>query len=235
MNTIPTHPEANSYTTVSFADDYLLVKSEYSDWDTLPEEDKEKLLIRATRQIDMLNFVGLPVYYQARDYRIQQNLKFPIIPTPQKSFTPNSYTSTSVTNLSMIGKQDEPTGYWKGGALVVREGTGRGGVYEISNSNNDTGVISILGTFEAIDSTSQVTLIYKTPDDIKKAVCEQAFYLINYKANPLVQDGITSVKVDDIAETYAMPMGSSLNGISYSIEALGYIEPYVSRTYRMQT
>lgn len=50
---------ANSYTSLDFANNYLLLESiGYGDWETYSDADKEAGLIQATRQLDGMMFKG---------------------------------------------------------------------------------------------------------------------------------------------------------------------------------
>lgn len=235
MNTIATHPDADSYVTLTEADDYLLVKTKFSQWENLADDSKERLLIQATRQIDMLPFSSVPMYRMPMGYRMEQNLKFPLFTTYNNYLTSQSFTNNSITTNTFKNNNGTPTGMWDNGALVIREGTGRGKTYQVTSFNADTGVIQIEGTFEAIGEDSQFHIIKEVPDEVRRATVEQAFFNLTNTPNPYVERGVTSVRIDDVSETYARPMGSTLNGISYSIEALGYLEPFISMTGRIQT
>lgn len=49
---------ANSYCTVAEADDYHAMRYHNEDWDSAAQEDKEKLLMWATRLLDQLDYAG---------------------------------------------------------------------------------------------------------------------------------------------------------------------------------
>ena len=235
MNVIPTHPDADSYTTVAFADDYLSMKDGEKAWSNLSNDEKERYLVRASRQLDMLPISSLPLYYEAANFRRKQGLKFPLLHDRKYQVPASSFGTNTVVSSQLSGLQHMPTGFFDDGALIIIEGTGRGSIYHIDTFNGETGTVTTKTNFVAVDETSRITLVQDIHDNVKRAVCEQALYLITYQENPLVSKGISSVKVDDVSETYVMPFGSSINGVSYSIEALGYIEPFISTTSRMQT
>lgn len=235
MNTIPTHPDADSYVTVAEADQYLMVKNQYSQWSNLTTQKKDMLLVQATRQVDMLPFSSIPMYYMAKSYRLEQQLKFPLFVGQNSYFTASSFTSNTVTTNTFKNNSGIPTGMWDNGALVIYEGTGRGTTYAVESFNAETGTIQIVGTFSAIDQTSQFHIVKEIPDKVRWGTIEQAFFNLTTKPNPYVERGVTSVKIDDVSESYTRPMGSTINGISYSIEALGYLEPYISMTGTIQT
>ena len=235
MNVIPTHPDADSYTTLAFADDYLSMKDEEKTWSNLSNTQKERYLVRASRQLDMLPISSLPLYYEAINFRRKQGLKFPLLHDRTYQVPATSLGARTMVSSQLAGLQHMPTGYFDKGALVIIEGTGRGSIYQIATFNGETGTVTVTVDFTAIDLTSRIVLVEQIHEDVQRAVCEQALYLITYQENPLVSKGISSVKVDDVSETYVMPFGSSINGVSYSIEALGYIEPFISTTSRMQT
>lgn len=71
INAIKSHKEANSYVTISEADDYCNTLYLAEDWSMLSNDDKARLLITATRNIDALK-------YAYSKYDDAQALMFPL-------------------------------------------------------------------------------------------------------------------------------------------------------------
>lgn len=73
IDATPGGAEANSYVTLTQADEYFQDDYDFSsDWSGLPDQDKSRLLITATRMLDGLNYKG-----RRYDYFTPQALKFP--------------------------------------------------------------------------------------------------------------------------------------------------------------
>ena len=56
------HPQQNSYVTVDTANKYFDNRRDIDEWDTLNSTEKEEVLIQATKDIDMYNFIGEKYY-----------------------------------------------------------------------------------------------------------------------------------------------------------------------------
>lgn len=235
--TTPTAPNADSYASVADADDYLAVKSGFSTWDAFTDGQKENFLKQATRQIDMLRFEYRPFYWDARDYRDKQSLKHPMLDQKHWSSTVSAGSTTTVTIPNAINLTWMPDDYWNGGAIVVREGSGRGQTATITDFVASTGVVTFETVSTALDSTSQITLIQELDDEIVWACIEHAYFLALRRDDAMRDrvEGVKSRKIGDVSETYSIPQTVGVNGIVYSMESLSYLMPYISNTGSIRT
>jgi hypothetical protein len=55
----PKSTTGNSYTTISFADDYFFAHAEYATWGALSDTDKQRYLVMATNRLDAELYNGL--------------------------------------------------------------------------------------------------------------------------------------------------------------------------------
>lgn len=231
MITIPLHPEADSFLTIAEADDLMEFRiNGGDDWQALDEDKKERLLIVATSHINSLRFFHDEFYPIPMDYRDKQALKFPRTNTRRASGKADSVSTNTLVDSNRSDRSDEPTNFWKGGALVIYEGSGKGQTYEVSAFDMVTGTITIDGTFSpAIDTTSYYKLYEKIPKEVKMATLEQALFILGGGGEraKLQSEGVQSYSIGDLHETYN-GQGSS-NKLPISLEARGYLSGLVSR------
>lgn len=232
INVTPTHPDADSYATVAEADEYLSIKSSYSTWNAFTTAEKEGFLKMATRQVDMLRFEYPPFYHIAQNYRDEQKRKHPMKDAKSWAASVSTGTTTSVTIPNATKLTWMPDNYWTNGAIVVREGTGRGQTSRITSFTASTGVVEFEAVTTALDSTSQIILIQELDDELVWATIEHAFFLSLRKDETLRGrvEGVESVKIGDVSEKYTTPKSQGYNGVMYSMEALAYLQKYISNT-----
>jgi hypothetical protein len=235
LTTIPTHPDANSYVSVDYADDYFLDRGDFPGWLEKTTVQKEALLKRATREIDSMSFYGYAHYYRARDYRAKQALAFPRnLGFSSWTFTATGTSSTTVTTGNFQGNESYYDDFCKGYALIVTDGTGKGQTREVSAYDNNTGTITVSEAFATTpDTDSRYLLIMEVPDDVKYATCEQARFIDELGRNRAAVSaakGVKRRKIDDLEEEYFSPNESSRSeqDISISSSALAYLQGYLS-------
>lgn len=228
----PTHPDADSYVSLSEATSYLANRTGITDWSALTSDQKETALKIATKQIDSFRYRDLKMYDVAMDYRLEQALQFPRNTHP----TNTAVVQTASTLAVSIGVSDainQPNDYWNNGAVIVVSGTGRGQIRLISDFNADTGVITISEAWTTIpDTTSQLRLVKEILKDIKYATIEQALYLSKGGGERarLQSEGVTSYTIGDLSETFGGAVSNK--NIKLSIEAQAYLNKYISRIGR---
>lgn len=231
MITTPTHPLADSYLSLTEANDLMENRlSGYDEWNALDDDKKERLLKIATSHIDSLRFFHEAHYPRPADYRDKQALKFPRTNSERATGKARSVSTNTLTDSDRANRSDEPTDYWKYGALVIYEGTGRGKTYEITAFDATTGTFTISGTFDpAIDTTSYYKAIYKIPQEVKLATLEQALYILNGGGEraKLQSEGVQSYSIGDLSETFN-GQGAG-NSLPISHEARGYLSKLISR------
>jgi len=239
----PTHPDADSYVTVNEADAYLAGHPDESEWTNLWGTEKESRLKMATRHVDSFRFKSYPVVYRSMHYRNKQALKFPRQFSPDfshlnvKSGNADSATSNGITDSSFADREDLPDDYWKDGAVIITEGTGKGQTREVTGFDASTGEITVGASWTTTpDDTSDFLLTQDVPKAIKYATIEQAIFITrgDYKNVQQMMQGLQQYRIGDLSETYGAA-GVSLTpmGTPFSSEAMGYISAYISRLGRI--
>jgi len=205
LNTILSHPDQDSYVTIVEANDYLAVKQNYSYWAGLSTIQKEAFLKQAALQMDQLRYKGIQVYNTDKDYRREQNLAFPRQGIEKLYYgNASNTTSTTVSVLQLSTQQYLADDVLNGGAVVIREGTGRGQVKTITDWISSTGTATVASWDIQPDTTSQVLFIAPIDKKIKNAQIEQAYFLSRYQDEDILNviSGVTSYKIGDLSENY---------------------------------
>lgn len=219
LNTTPSHPQADSYVTVSEADAYLNNRTDVSNWDALSNDQKEAILKMATKQIDTLRFFNKKVVRYPVWCRDEQELQFPRTGGKSRSGVVDSAGSNYFIDSARANQSNEPDDLWNDGAVIIIEGTGRGQTKKISDFNSSTGKITIDENWTTNpDNTSQYKIIEKLPQKLKDAVCEQALFITNggNEKSQLASQGITSYSIGDLKESFAE---GRLDKLRVSVEA----------------
>ena len=230
MITTPTHPEADSYVTLLEAEALLTNRSNMEGWNALNNDQKEQLLVMATSHLDTLRFFHDLHYPIAMHYRDKQALKFPRTNSRRMSGKVRTVGANYFTDTNLANRQDTPDDFFKGGAVIIYEGTGKGKTYDVTAFENATGKITVATDFSpAIDTTSYYVVIQKIPVEVKKATVEQALYILNGGGEraKLQAEGVKSYSIGDLSETFGdNGVGGSL---SISQEARGFLSKLISR------
>ena len=175
------HSQQNSYVTVDTANKYFDNRRDIDEWDDLNSTEKEEVLIQATKDIDMYNFVG-ERYYDS------QNLSFPrrqqsgseshevVTGNCGTPITLNSFRNNRLWS-STYGKY--PTSYWKYGTVHITAGTAVRSVENIASSNVTNGSITTDENFSTLPGRSSSFIVFAPIDDkIARAQLEQALYIL---------------------------------------------------------
>lgn len=227
----PTHPDANSYLTVSEADAMINSRPNTQNWADLTADQKAYTLILASSQIDALRFFDQKYYDNAREYRLEQALSFPQRNSHSAKVKVNSAGENYITSQQLVDRVNMPDDYWIGGALVVTDNTGKGQVMQISDFDMATGKVTVSENFTTQpDTTSYVRLIHKVPDKVKWAVIEQALFISSGggERSQLQAEGVKSYSIGDLSETYA-DRPASTGDMPISVQARAYLKGLISR------
>jgi len=230
LNIIPTHPDADSYLSVTEADAILADRSNVSDWTALSSAQKEALLKLATKHIDTLRFFNEKVYKTAADYRREQALQFPRNDEHMPAGIVDSATTTTLVDDALANNQAMPDDYFIGWAVVIKEGTGRGQIVQITDFASATGTITVAAWSTQPDNTSQYRLVPKIPLKVKNAAAEQALYLVKGGGERarLQAEGVLEYKIGDLSEKYG-GANMSVGRVAISNEAKGYLVGLITR------
>lgn len=233
MNSIPTHPLADSYISIAEANSYLANRQDAANWPTLNTAQKEALLKAATKLIDTFRFFGCKIYDRPNDYRDVQNLQFPRTGDRAYSGKVGSATENSIIDTSLSNKPNMPSDMWNKGAIVITNGTGRGQTKEISDFDAETGQITVSENWDTTpDVTSYYRIFKRIPDDVRFAVAEQAVYMSNGGGNraKLQAEGVTEYRIGDLMEKFG-GNGSSKE-MQLSVEARSYLSKHITKIGR---
>ena len=229
INAIPTHKDADSYTTLAEANDYFT--SFYygpNSWANASNANKELALRQATRIIDRCRF-----FHEKYDGE-HQRLEFPRSDEENwngKAFSGSITTLIDTNLISTSNSELYPDDYWNGGCLYITSGTNKFEKRLISDFDRATGKITVSSAFtSAIDNTCEYTIVKKIPQEIKDAQCEIALWLLDGKNKSgraqLQAEGIKSYSIGDLSETFDVG-GQS---IAMPKEAYDLLEMFICRT-----
>ena len=234
LNSIPTHPSANSYLTLDEAKELIEGRYGAEAWDDLNEAQKESLLTIATKNIDSFRFFNHPIIARPMYYRMQQGLKFPR--TGGRSITGKVVTSSTnfITDTNLKDRADMPDDFWNGGAIIITEGLGKGQTMKISDFDMATGKVTVSENFTTQpNTTSYFLLVEGIPNEVRNALIEQTIYLINGGGEraKLQAEGVQSYRIGDLSETFVD--GANGASIPLSPQARGYLRGLISRIGRL--
>lgn len=219
FNYRPTDRDANSYSGLIRANAYFVGRANSGNWTaSIPTDDqKAAALISATRIIDSLRLAGHRFVNEHND----QLLHFPCRGVDAITGTLTSVTSTTiVTDSGLIDDTYRYTNYWRYGAIIITDGTGKGQTREISAFDGALGKITVSEAFTTgLDTTSQYKLVYRIPDKVFYALCEIAYTLIPDATSGVIDDGgqratlqaqgVTSFSIGKFSENYGTQNGRS--------------------------
>lgn len=178
------HPQQNSYVTVDTANKYFDNRRDIDEWDTLNSTEKEEVLIQATKDIDMYNFIG-EKYYDSQNLSFPRRVRAVWLGTESHEIvTGNCGTPITINSFrngrlwsNVYGKY--PTSYWKYGTVHITSGTAVRSVVNIASSNVTNGSITTDENFSEVPGRSSAFIVFAPIDDkIARAQLEQALYIL---------------------------------------------------------
>lgn len=227
-------PNANSYVTISEANDYIRnARGHNNSWDTLSIEGKKRLLMESTRDIDKFNFVGNK-YYEFQSLEFPRNDHDVLTGDVATPVTNTSFKNTSFTS-DTYGDKRNNTDYWKYGSVHITVGTPLYDVRRISASNISTDVITVSEAFTATPNTSTDFIAFEPlSKQIKDAQCEQALYILENSGSDSLQTyssaGAERVKIGDVEVEFTE--GASGGGYKPNVSsaAKNLLSTFVAKT-----
>jgi len=208
-------PSSNSYVTLEEANDYIRNKRGHDNvWDTLSDEGKKRILIEATREIDIFNFNG-ERYYE------MQALSFPRDDHEVEDGNCSVCTTTSFRDAELYdttyGKKWD--NYWKYGSVHITSGTPVNEIRNISLSNNTNGSITVDTAFSSSPTTNSEYIVFAPIDDnVKNAQCEQVLYIVDNSNIETLQNynslGAEEVKIGDTRIRFKKGSGVSKSTVA---------------------
>jgi hypothetical protein len=227
FNYTPTHPKANSYTSVERADEYLLAHPSYSSWEAKSLEEKQHALIVATRKIDTFSFLRDRQIKTDQMYRAKQRLEFPRTGGISYSGAVRDWTATSINDTAFRTQPNLGEGVLVGGAIIFYEGQGRGQTTLITGFASSTGTITFEALETPIGANTSFLVVMPILDDIQNATAEQAVHeVINPSGSPLPA-GVKKIKIDDV-EVERGGGSSVIASLNLSTKAVDILGSYIS-------
>jgi hypothetical protein len=210
-------PNANSYTSLTEANNYIMNKYGHSNkWDSLSIEGKKRLLVEAAKCIDRFKFIG-DKYYDSQSLEFPRDDHDVITGNCSTPITTTSFRHTSLYS-DTYGKY--PTDWFKYSTIHITEGTPLNDIRLVSNSNVSNGSITVSEAFTSIPATStEFALFVPLDKNIKEAQIEQAIFLLesegmeninSYKTiAKSVSIGDVSVSLKDSGSGMSIPISST--------------------------
>lgn len=215
LNTIPSHPNANSYVTVNEADSYLSAKIEFDIWDAETDSSKEEFLKLACNQMEGFRYFGKKFVNINNWYRKEQKLAYPREGSYQSTNIVSVDGLTFTTSLNQNSSSEYPNKYI---AMIVYEGSGRGNTFALTSFVNSVGTVSSWNGI-TLDQTSNLILLPEkiVPDNIKYAQIEQAFFLCLLESKEI-----------DLSGEYDQAKIEDKQGRPFSPNAKQYLKGYIT-------
>ncbi len=225
----PSHPKANSYCSLAFANEFMFSHTDYDEWNNISNTNKERLLIQATASIQRLNLIGNSFFSEPRNYRDKQHLHFPLMFDRIYTGFADTVSELSLISINLKDQPHIPSDLLNEGGIVFTEGTGRGQTALITDFDSATGTISFEELDTPIAKGSQFIIFLPVNDDIREATVLQAMHLYQ---NPVtsVSSDFSRKRIDDV-EVY---VGGSITSIekrnNISSAAFSLLSRYIDRT-----
>lgn len=248
INSILGHSAQNSYVSVTNADAYFALHTEYDAWAQGTSDTKPRALITASRRIDGLKLRGSMLFPggpttlgDALSYGPEsmtpisgkQGLQWPIYEQGFVTGTADSATATTLVDASLILPNQFQDDYWIGGSIRITDGTDQWDHREITDFVAATGTLTVAGWTATPDTTSTYILIPPLPWDFTAAVCEQALLelqgVTTQRAIRIAQ-GAISVSGGGYSESYSTPQGARSKPDVISPLARIHIDPYLCKS-----
>jgi len=206
-------PTANSYVTLSEANDYIRnIRGYPNSWDTLSVEGRKRVLIQAAKDIDRFNFIG-------KKYYDNQVLEFPRDDHPVLTgncaslFTVKSFKNTNFKNTTYGAYRYNPN-YWKYGTIHITSATPLREIREIASNNVVTNYVSVATSFSDTPTANTAFIAFEPVDSkVKEAQYEQALNILDRDGGGTLQNyislGARRVQIGDVEVDFGSGSSSS--------------------------
>ena len=225
LNTIPSHPDANSYATIEEANAYFDNRSGVENWSKLTEDVKTAALQLATKQIDSMRFFHNKIFECAKYYRREQALAFPRDNAEAFVGNVDSAGAAFLIDSALSGRASVPDDFLNGGFVVITEGTGRGQTLKVSDFEMATGKVTVSENWTVQpDNTSSYYVSVQIPKAVKHALFEQILYVLNGggERQKMQAEGVVEYSIGDLRERFK-ESGINIGKVPVCNEAKGYM------------
>lgn len=176
FNAVLSHYNQNSYLHVEQANEYFENHWEGDRWSDLEDSGKQKLLVMASTFLDsMATFGDGAKLFESEP--VIQGLKFPTTWNETVTGTVDTGYAGRFLDSTLADTSLYRNDFFKWGAVRITAGTGINEIKTIDGFTVGTGEVSILDSdqfSQALDSTSQYTIVYPLKQDFVSMVCELA-------------------------------------------------------------
>uniref|UniRef100_A0A6M3IIX3 Putative DnaT-like domain-containing protein n=1 Tax=viral metagenome TaxID=1070528 RepID=A0A6M3IIX3_9ZZZZ len=228
-------PTANSYVTLTEANEYIRNKRGHSNvWDTLSPEGKKRILIEACKDINRFNFTG-EAYYD------NQSLPFP--DTTHETVTGNVATPLSTTRIKNTSLSNDTYGsekfnhnYWQYGTLHITSATPLRDICNIASSNSLTDIVSLDVALSASPTTNTKFIVFAPlAKEIKYAQIEQTLFIVETEGSKSIfrtkDMGVEESRIGDVSVRFKK--GSSAQKIAISPTAYKLMSRWFRKSLRV--
>uniref|UniRef100_A0A6M3JI83 Putative DnaT-like domain-containing protein n=1 Tax=viral metagenome TaxID=1070528 RepID=A0A6M3JI83_9ZZZZ len=235
LNSKLADPSANSYVTLTEADEYIRSKRGHSSvWDTLSQEGKKHILIEACKDINRFNFINEPYYSN-------QALPFPDSTHETLSgdvATPLSTTRIKNTNFSSdsYGSEKYNHNYWQYGTLHITNATPLRDIRNVASSNAVNDIVTLDSALSGTPTVNTDFILFAPLDvNVKYAQIEQALFIVETEGSKSIfrakAIGIEETQIGDVRIRFQK--GASSQKIALSPIAHKLLSRYLRRSYRI--
>lgn len=176
FNAILSHYDQNSYLHIEQANEYFENHYEGDRWGDLEDSGKQKLLVMASTFLDGMATFGYGTSL-FRDEPVVQALKYPTSMNLTITGTVDTGYAGRFLDSALADTALYRNDFFKWGAVRITAGTCINEIKTIDGFTVGTGEVSILDSdqfSQALDSTSQYTIVYPLKPDFVAMVCELA-------------------------------------------------------------
>ena len=230
INTKIGDANANSYVTIKEAND--IIRNKYghkSIWDTLSLEGKKRVMIEATDNFELYNYIG-EKYYDS------QRLQFPRDDNETVDgdcATPFSINSFAHADLYDSTYNEIPANYWKYGTCHITLGSPLRNVRNIASSNVADGVVTMDEDFTATPNANTDFIIFAPFDkEIKDAQCAEILNILRNTDSDTLADyqnaGAKEVEIGDVKVKFGQS-GTATQKVGISPEAKRLLSRWIKR------
>jgi hypothetical protein len=221
INSILCHPQAESLASVDAADAYAAKHPMFGVWDALSDDQKETLLVTATRHVAACP-LSAPPLSESLGLRFDQALP---APTERHDYRFGRAQSGTKTTLVDSGLKIYPDDSLNGGAVFFLLGAGQYQWATVDDFDGVTGTLTLSPELtDAPDETSRYLLIWPLSTAAQAAVIEQALYLaggVNFRALDEAAMGVKAVSAaSDGGGNWTMSTVQSINHLCHEARAL---------------
>ena len=196
-------------------------------WDDASDDDKAKGLIEATRRIDAFRF------FREKYRRLpDQFLEFPRSDSRALGANASGGSATTIVTSQYVNPRLYPDNYFNGWAAEFIGGSNDGAIALITDFVGSTGTFTVETLAHAVVAGDVFRLIEKVPENVKRATCEIAIWLIagGADAENDTDPDVKQHSIGNFSETFVDGAGSQ---VRLPRKAYALLQKFISRIGEM--